>query len=238
MEALGEILSLRRGEKILVIAASADTALDLADWLRVSKGISAAVFHEGMTLVERDRAAAFFADQISGSQVLICSEIGSEGRNFQFSHHLVLFDLPLNPDLLEQRIGRLDRIGQQETIHLHVLYLKNTAQEIMYRWYEDGLNAFSKTCPVGHAVFAQVEDDVTAALHAPNQDYAPLIERSRKLADQLNHALQQGRDRLLEFNSCRPDKAAALREQTELADQSNALQHYMELVVRLFWNRS
>ena len=51
---------------------------------------------------------------------MVCSEIGSEGRNFQFLHHIVLFDLPDNPDLLEQRIGRLDRIGQQHDIKIHV----------------------------------------------------------------------------------------------------------------------
>ncbi|MCO6763725.1 hypothetical protein KQH43_32020, partial [Streptomyces sp. EL5] len=79
--------------------------------------------HEGMSILERDRAAAYFADEEFGAQVLICSEIGSEGRNFQFAHHLVLFDLPAHPDLLEQRIGRLDRIGQRHTIQLHVPYL-------------------------------------------------------------------------------------------------------------------
>ena len=61
---------------------------------------------------------------------LLCSEIGSEGRNFQFAHHLVLFDLPSNPDLLEQRIGRLDRIGQTQTIRLHVPYFENSAQSL------------------------------------------------------------------------------------------------------------
>ena len=57
-----------------------------------------------------------------GARILICSEIGSEGRNFQFAHHLVLFDLPLDPELLEQRIGRLDRIGQTSEIQVHVPY--------------------------------------------------------------------------------------------------------------------
>ena len=66
-----------------------------------------------------DRAAAYFADEELGAQVFVCSEIGSEGRNFQFSNQLVLFDLPLNPDLLEQRIGRLDRIGQRHTVIIH-----------------------------------------------------------------------------------------------------------------------
>ena len=65
--------------------------------------------------MQRDRNAAWFADP-EGARILLCSEIGSEGRNFRFAHHLVLFDLPLNPELLEQRIGRLDRIGQTETI--------------------------------------------------------------------------------------------------------------------------
>ncbi len=112
-------------EKILVIAANAETALDITQHLKTQTGLHATAFHQGLSIVERDRAAAFFADHETGSQILVCSEIGSEGRNFQFAHHLVLFDLPINPDLLEQRIGRLDRIGQTSTIQIHVPYLKN-----------------------------------------------------------------------------------------------------------------
>lgn len=67
-----------------------------------------------MSIIERDRAAAYFADTDNGAQVLLSSSIGSEGRNFQFACHLVLFDLPENPDLLEQCIGRLDRIDKRE----------------------------------------------------------------------------------------------------------------------------
>ena len=83
-----------------------------------------------------------------GAQVLVCSEIGSEGRNFQFAHHLVLFDfLPLEPDLLEQRIGRLDRIGQRDTIDLHVPYLVGGASEVLLRWYRDGWAASRPPVP-------------------------------------------------------------------------------------------
>ena len=56
----------------------------------------------------------------NGAQVLLSSSIGSEGRNFQFACHLVLFDLPENPDLLEQCIGRLDRIGQTRDVQIYV----------------------------------------------------------------------------------------------------------------------
>ena len=55
-----------------------------------------------MDLVARDRAANYFADEERGAQVLICSEIGSEGRNFQFAHHLVMFDLPTSPTWLNK----------------------------------------------------------------------------------------------------------------------------------------
>jgi ATP-dependent helicase HepA len=166
--------------------------------------------------------------------VLICSEIGSEGRNFQFSHHLVLFDLPLNPDLLEQRIGRLDRIGQTETIHLHVLYIEGTAQEVMFHWYRDALNAFAQTCPVGHAVFAEMQDTVTAVLHQPGQDYRELIDQSTEHYRRFTESLQQGRDRLLEFNSCRPDIAESLRSQAVALDESDKLQQYMETAFDCF----
>lgn len=50
-----------------------------------ARRIRAAVFHEGMSIIERDRAAAWFAEEDTGARVLLCSEIGSEGRNFQFA---------------------------------------------------------------------------------------------------------------------------------------------------------
>ena len=106
-----DLLKSLKKEKVLVICAHAQTAIDLEAALRVKEGIRAAVFHEGLSIFERDKAAAYFAQDEDSAQLLLCSEIGSEGRNFQFAHHLVLFDLPSNPDLLEQRIGRLDRIG-------------------------------------------------------------------------------------------------------------------------------
>lgn len=117
-------LTSHRSQKVLVICAKAATALQLEQVLREREGIRAAVFHEGMSIIERDRAAAWFAEEDTGAQVLLCSEIGSEGRNFQFASHMVMFDLPFNPDLLEQRIGRLDRIGQAHDIQIHVPYLE------------------------------------------------------------------------------------------------------------------
>ena len=220
-------------EKVLVIAAHASTALDIAQHLKMREGIHASVFHEGLSIVERDRAAAFFADAEDGSQVLICSEIGSEGRNFQFAHHLVLFDLPLNPDLLEQRIGRLDRIGQSQDIELHAPYLKDSPQEIMLHWYHQGLNAFEQTCPAGHNVFVQLKDELLQCLQSNNHPQK-LITKTRKIYDELNTAMQNGRDRLLEFNSCRRHIAESLKDDALKQDATNSLPQYMENIYDCF----
>ena len=142
-----------RPAKVLVICAHAETAIALEHYLHLRAGIRSSAFYEGLSIIERDRAAAYFADETSGAQTLVCSEIGSEGRNFQFAHHLVLFDLPLNPDLLEQRIGRLDRIGQEHDVEIHVPYLEHTAQETLFQWYDRGLNLFKESCSAGFMIF-------------------------------------------------------------------------------------
>jgi len=227
---LGELLRELRSKKVLVIAAEASTAQRLVSDLKQHFGIRAALFHEGMTLLERDRAAAWFADHEDGAQVLICSEIGSEGRNFQFAHHLVLYDLPLNPDLLEQRIGRLDRIGQNAVINIHVPYVKGSAQQVLLRWYHEGLGAFSQTCPAGHQVYLQTRRELQLHLDDPLLPVDDFIERTHELHQSLDQALQQGRDRLLEINSCRPGVAEALIDEALQRDLDFDLFKFMERI--------
>jgi ATP-dependent helicase HepA len=216
--------------KVLVICASAQTALDLEAVLRQREGLRVGVFHEDLNIIERDRAAAWFADMEDGAQALICSEIGSEGRNFQFAHHLVLFDLPLNPDLLEQRIGRLDRIGQRETIQIHIPYLENTAQEVMYGWYQEGMQAFTHTCPAGPGVYAQLSPQLLELLVQPqpgSRNIETLIENTQPVFHKINDRLQAGRDRLLELNSYRQNEAEQIRQQIQQQDKGNLLVDFL-----------
>ncbi len=217
-----------------MITSAADTVVELAAQIKRNTGIGAGVFHQGMSLVDRDRSAAWFADHEAGTQVLVCSEIGSEGRNFQFAHHLVLFDLPANPDLLEQRIGRLDRIGQNAMINIHLPYLKKTAQEVMFRWYHQGLDAFTQTCPAGHQVYMQLHHDLHAHLADPVSPTEAFIERSRQLYLELNEVLQKGRDRLLEINSCHPVVADGLADQAMQRDFELDTFQYMEKIYDCF----
>ena len=219
-----------RNQKLLVITALAETAQQLVDEMKHKHGIRAALFHEGMSLLERDRAAAWFADPDEGAQVLVCSEIGSEGRNFQFAHHLVLFDLPMNPDLLEQRIGRLDRIGQNAVIKIHVPYLEGSAREVLFRWYHEGLGAFSKTCPAGHQVYLNTRHELQKHLDDPSLPVDEFIERCHDLHQEMDLALQQGRDRLLEMNSCRPALAEALIDESMQRELDFKIFNYMERI--------
>lgn len=231
-----ETLKNLKQEKVLVICAHAETALDLGEALRVRSGIAATTFHEGMSIIERDRAAAWFADDEFGAQVMFCSEIGSEGRNFQFSHHLVLFDLPQHPDLLEQRIGRLDRIGQQHTIEVHVPYLLGTAQQRVFEWYNQALNAFLSTCPTGNAVQLQFADQLETLLLDDGDEagWQALLDNASARRAELESEMEKGRDRLLEINSSGGGRGQALVEAIEAQDNTFALPIYMEQLFNAF----
>ena len=217
-----DFLKSHRNEKILVICKTAQTAIQLEQILREKEAIRSAVFHERMSIIERDRAAAYFADTNNGAQVLLSSSIGSEGRNFQFACHLVLFDLPENPDLLEQCIGRLDRIGQTRDVQIYVPCLSGSAQQDLARWYHEGLNAFEQTCPIGMALFEQYE--TLLKVRSENKaDFEQLILQTQKQAKALRLALEKGRDRLLELNSNGGEKAQRLAAEIAQTDNSPQL---------------
>ncbi|RDE24583.1 RNA polymerase-associated protein RapA [Motiliproteus coralliicola] len=222
-------LEQHKEEKVLLICAERETAQQLEDYLRLRVGIRSAVFHEQLSLVNRDRAAAYFAEPEEGAQLLVCSEIGSEGRNFQFASHLIMFDLPLNPDLVEQRIGRLDRIGQRSQVQIHLpLYRHSPAHHLM-RWLHEGLDAFLSPCPFGQLLLEQQQATLEDCLLEQNeQDFDDFIEQTRAQADQLRQQQQQGRDRLLELNSCRPQQAQQVIDQLQQDADEQALRKLLE----------
>ncbi len=227
VEWLRETLRALRPEKVLVICAHKETALALEHHLHFKVGVRCAAFHEALSLIERDRAAAYFADELGGAQALICSEIGSEGRNFQFAHHLICFDLPAHPDLLEQRIGRLDRIGQKADIHVHVPYLLGTAQEALFFWLQDGLGAFQSTCSFGHQIFSEFESTLDSVMQG-DENLKPLIAATRERREQLAIETEQGRDRLLERHSHNSEIGNQIIRSLETRESATALHDFTE----------
>ncbi len=231
---LVKLLAKLEPQKVLLICRSIEKAEAIDEALRRHVTINTGIFHEGLTLVQRDRNAAWFAE-LDGARLLICSEIGSEGRNFQFAHHLVLFDLPLNPELLEQRIGRLDRIGQSEDIEIHVPFLTRSPQQVLAAWYHEGLKAFETNLEGATQLldeFGGPVHDLALEYHAlhkaeAEEKLAELLKNTARRREELRHLLEQGRDRLLEMNSFRPAISQRLIEQIQQIDQQTELDEYM-----------
>lgn len=194
---LVDLLAELNEAKVLLIVHTREMAELIIAAVERQVRVPMGVFHEGLSLIQRDRQAAYFADP-EGARLLVCSEIGSEGRNFQFAHHLVLFDLPPAPELLEQRIGRLDRIGQSETIRIHVPYIKGAKEEAWVRWYHEGLEAFETCLPGGHGlgeVFGPRLDELDTA--RDDTVLTPLLAEANAQVAAFRLKLADGRDRLL-----------------------------------------
>jgi ATP-dependent helicase HepA len=204
-EWLAGFLKAHKDEKILVICHKQADVLEAESYLWQKHGLDAALFHEGMNLVERDRAAAYFANMEEGAQVLLCSEIGSEGRNFQFSHNLVCLDLPEHPDVLEQRIGRLDRIGQRNDVVIHVPFAKTSLGALQFQWFNHVLDCIAEQNPAAGVV----HDEFWPQLQLDGDNSALFAEAKQKV-QQLKLAISEGRDALLEMNSCREPRASEL----------------------------
>lgn len=220
IEHLVGILGAPEPAKLLVLCRSAAKAVAIKAALDASINVKIALFHESMTLLQRDRSAAWFADA-SGARLLVASEIGSEGRNFQHAHELLMFDLPLDPDLVEQRIGRLDRIGQRGTVHIQVPYVGATSQETLARWHHEGIDAFARPTltarPLLEHFGSRVRTLVADATHDATAVDALVADTARAAAD-LAARVEQGRDRLLEMASLRPEAAEALIDEIARRD--------------------
>ncbi|MBA3011035.1 MAG: DEAD/DEAH box helicase [Desulfobacula sp.] len=224
-------------EKILVICSSKAKVEAIDKALSAHLSIDVAKFDETMTLLQRDRNAAWFS-RPDGARLLICSEIGSEGRNFQFVHHLFLFDLPKNPELLEQRIGRVDRIGQKHEIRIHVPFVINSVGEVLAHWYMKGLNLFEKNITGAHAIYRQFEvrldhllRETRALGKIPLTVLDPLLEKAALYTAKTQKELDLGKNILLELNSFKPEPAQALISSIQHMDQDPCLELLLE---RLF----
>lgn len=229
---LAAFLKQHRTAKVLLICRSQRKVAAIDAALQEKMAVKSGLFHEGLPLVQRDRNAAWFAEP-DGAQLLICSEIGSEGRNFQFSHHLVLFDLPLNPGLLEQRIGRLDRIGQTQTIRIHVPYLSRSSEECVAEWYHRGLDAFETPLHGGNDYQEKFQARLLELALAygtgrvGRNELEAFIAETAAFRQELSLKMKQGRDRLLELNSFNRDLAARVIDRIRTVDSDRSLRTFL-----------
>ncbi len=127
------------GEQAIVYTEFRATQEVLAQRLR-DMDVPVIVFHGGQGAADRDRALRRFEAEPRG--VLVSTESGGLGLNLQFCHHVVNYDLPWNPMRVEQRIGRVHRLGQRRDVFIYNLYAERTVEEYLLRLLDDKINLF------------------------------------------------------------------------------------------------
>ena len=203
-------------EKVLVFAEARETI----DYLRLQlarprgkrKGIEALAYVGDLTPAERDKLVARFRDP-DGPRVLLCTELGGEGRNFQHCHVLVNYDLAWSPAAIEQRIGRIDRIGQSREVRIHAFRPEGTLAARVLDLLDAAVGVFRD--PVGGLdyVLESVEGELTT-LGARASDDERLWERTLlRLAERVSAAraeVSRAYDPLLDRRSCDVDAVGSL----------------------------
>ncbi len=147
-------------------------------------------FHGGMSGPEKDQAVHTFREH---ARVLLCTEVGGEGRNLQFANVLVNFDLPWNPMKIEQRIGRLHRIGQQQEVHIFSLCNARSAEERILDVLERRIHLFELVIGeidliLGRALGEKEFDERVFDLYTSSRDETSLHEGFEALAADLVRA--------------------------------------------------
>ena len=152
--ALLRLLAQNPAEKKLVFVHHRDSLAHLAERLRQA-GAPFAAFSGDMTGPQKDAAVAAFRDDVA---VLLCTESGGEGRNLQFCNTLINFDIPWNPMAIEQRIGRIDRIGQTREVFVFNLVTAGTIEEAVLRILDEKINMFELVVGEIGAILGEVDE--------------------------------------------------------------------------------
>jgi ATP-dependent helicase HepA len=193
--------------KVLVFTESRDT-LDALQSELGREGVEALGYHGDLPLVERDRQVARFRDP-EGPKVLLCTEVGGEGRNFQFAHHLVHYDLPWSPATVEQRIGRLDRIGQTHPVEIHVFDPAGTLASDVLMLLADAVGVFGETVGGLDAVLEEVEPRLAELALLPREDRVAYAQELKAKVEAARAQVKRAYDPLLDVRSF--DKPAVER---------------------------
>ncbi|NHM30284.1 DEAD/DEAH box helicase [Neobacillus terrae] len=127
-------------DKVIIFTEYRATQLYL-QWYLKQHGISSVPFRGGFKRGKKDWMRELFQKH---AQVLIATEAGGEGINLQFCNHIINFDLPWNPMRLEQRIGRIHRLGQEKDVMIYNFAIKNTVEEHVLKLLYEKIQLFEK----------------------------------------------------------------------------------------------
>ena len=190
-DALIEVLRrhLERAEKVVVFTAFRRTLEALSE-LAGAHGIDAAVYHGSLNRAEKDAAVTRFAEH---APVLLSTEAAGEGRNLQFCHVMVNFDLPWNPMQIEQRLGRIHRIGQRHDVHLTNLVSRGTIEERLLEVLQAKINLFELVVGELDIILGRMSDELDFESlvfqeYVSSRDDAEFDRRLERVGDELAQA--------------------------------------------------
>jgi superfamily II DNA or RNA helicase len=153
--ALIDLLGRNPDEKKLVFVHYRETLQHLADLL-TRAGLAFARFEGALSGPAKDAAIAEFRERVP---VLLCTESGGEGRNIQFCNTLINFDVPWNPMAIEQRIGRIDRIGQRREVYVFNLVTRGTLEEQILALLDEKISMFELVIGEVGAILGGLDED-------------------------------------------------------------------------------
>ncbi len=182
-----DLLARRRGEKVLLFAGSRAT-LDHVLTVVARAGHRAVLFHGSLDRAQKAAAIAAFA---ADTEVLVASESGGEGFNLQFARTIVNYDLPWNPMRIEQRIGRVHRIGQTREVFVFNLVNDGTIEQEVLRVLDEKINMFELVVGEIDAILGRLGDgerdfqELVLELYARAEDPGAARTAFDALAEQL-----------------------------------------------------
>jgi len=200
--ALLKLLAQNPAEKKMVFVHHRDSMTHLAELLR-GQGMAPLLFDGSMSGPDKDKAVAAFRES---GKLLLCSESGGEGRNLQFCNTLVNFDIPWNPMAIEQRIGRIDRIGQTREVFVFNLVTAGTIEDAMLRILDEKINMFELVVGEVGAILGEIDDQ---------QDFSSMV------LDAWLQATDEGRDAA--FTALEGQLLAARRQYDDAKKLDDAL---------------
>lgn len=190
-------------DKVIIFTEYRATQLYL-QWFLKQHGISSVPFRGGFKRGKKDWMRELFQKNV---QVLIATEAGGEGINLQFCSHMINFDLPWNPMRLEQRIGRIHRLGQKEDVKVYNFAIKDTIEEHILKLLYDKINLFEK-------VIGELDDILTKLDFGNFEDY---------LVDIFGHSTSAGEMKIKMDNlSSMIDFAQSIKEGESHASKRNS----------------
>jgi ATP-dependent helicase HepA len=205
------IKKLEPADKLLVFVESAIAVRALRDALEGAVGSDIAVFHRGLAPRDQDRQVAWFRDP-TGPRVMLSTEAGGEGRNFQFCHKVVLYDMPWRPATIEQRIGRVDRVGQAHDVHVLVPYFKGGYEAAILKVMQESIGVLDRTVGgIDHAL-EYVSDRLAELIlnQGGAEDWKDLFRDTSRLVTDAKKRISDEVDPILDHASFSPERAKAI----------------------------